>query len=51
VTERIASPGSGPNHANEMKGLNAACKEDLQPKKSSIKKIEGSSVLSVDETP
>jgi hypothetical protein len=29
VTERIASPEADWNHANEMKGSDAACKEDF----------------------
>jgi hypothetical protein len=33
VTERIASSGSGLNHANEMKGPSAACKEYFDSEK------------------
>jgi len=29
MTERIASPEVDRNHANETKGLDAACKEDF----------------------
>jgi len=52
VTERIASQEENRNHANEMKGLDAACKEEFGgPEKISIKKIEDGSVLSIDTTP
>jgi len=40
-----------PNHANEMKGLNAACKDEFSGQEGSIKKIEDSGVLSVDTPP
>jgi hypothetical protein len=40
VTERIASPEADWNHASEMMGSNAACKENFGGQEDSMKKIK-----------
>ena len=48
-TDRFAKEADR-NQANEMKGSDAACKEDFSAQEE-LKKIEDGSVLSVDTTP